>query len=203
MSVEEYNEYLADWKEKGFQTRWDYLKYYNFRDVIIMISPIDNLIAMFFKWGMDILSNITLASNAQCMKFKMLYDNYKRPKPLIRSNQPIIPYYSYDQKSRTIEYDSDEEEDVNEVAALFKNTFSKFFNKDELTKKENEVANELITLTILPEVYLPTLTNEEKQQLQKNYYVISNQWMIDKSRSCWGQDNYAKPRRDPIHNFRK
>jgi hypothetical protein len=33
--------------------------------------------------------------------------------------------------------------------------------------------------------------------------VISNQWMIDKSKSCWGEDNYAKPRRDPIHNFRK
>jgi hypothetical protein len=65
---------------------------------------------MFFKWGMDMLSNITLASNAQCMKFKMLYDNYKKKKPLIRSNQPIIPFYSYDQNSRTIEYDSDEEE---------------------------------------------------------------------------------------------
>jgi hypothetical protein len=70
------------------------------------------------------------------MKFKMLYDNYKRQKPFIRSNQHIIPFYSYDQKSRTIEYDSDEEEDVNEVAVLFKNTFSKYFNKDELRKKK-------------------------------------------------------------------
>jgi hypothetical protein len=92
------------------------------------------------------------------MKFKMLYDNYKRMKPLTLNNQPTIPFYSYDQKSRTIEYDSDEEEDVNEVAALFKNTFSKFFNKDELTKKENEVVNELITLTIRLELYLPILT---------------------------------------------
>jgi hypothetical protein len=65
-----------------------------------MISPIDNLITMFFKWGMDILSNTTLASNAQCIKFKMLYDKYKRTKLLIRSNQPIIQYPSYEIKKK-------------------------------------------------------------------------------------------------------
>jgi hypothetical protein len=72
----------------------------------------------------------------------MLYDNYKRTKPLIRSNQPIIPYPSYEQKSRTIEYDSEEEEDVNEIAKLFKNMFIKHFDKDELKKKEDEVVEE-------------------------------------------------------------
>jgi hypothetical protein len=46
ISDEEYKAYLEDWKEKGFQN-----------DVTIMISPIDNLIAMFFKWGMDMLSS--------------------------------------------------------------------------------------------------------------------------------------------------
>jgi hypothetical protein len=44
--------------------------------------------------------------------------------------------------------------------------------------------NELITLTIRPEVYLPVLTEEEKHQLQKKYYVISQKWIIDKSKSC-------------------
>jgi hypothetical protein len=105
-----------------------------------MISPIDSLIVMFFKWGMDMLSNITVASNAQCMKFKLLDDNFKRTKLLICSNQ---------------------------------------------------------------QVYLPVLTEEEKQQLERKHYVISQQWMIDKSRSCWGQDNYAKPRCDQSNNFRK
>jgi hypothetical protein len=89
-------------------------------NVMIMISPFDNLIAMFFKWGMDMLLNITLASNALCMKFKRLYNKYKKTKPLIRSNQPIIPYHSYKQKWRTIEYDSEEEEDVGEITKLFK-----------------------------------------------------------------------------------
>jgi hypothetical protein len=51
INLDEYKAYLVDWEEKGFQTRWDSLKYYNINDVIIMISPIDNLIAMFFKWG--------------------------------------------------------------------------------------------------------------------------------------------------------
>jgi hypothetical protein len=49
ISDEEYKAYLEDWKEKGFQTRWDYLKHYNINDVMIMISPIDNLIAMFLS----------------------------------------------------------------------------------------------------------------------------------------------------------
>jgi hypothetical protein len=49
ISEEEYKAHLEYWKEKGFQTRWDYLKHYNINDVMIMISPIDNLIAMFFK----------------------------------------------------------------------------------------------------------------------------------------------------------
>jgi hypothetical protein len=31
---EEFKAYLVDWKEKGFQMRWDYLKYYNVNDVI-------------------------------------------------------------------------------------------------------------------------------------------------------------------------
>jgi hypothetical protein len=203
ISEEEYKAYLVDWKEKGLQTRWDYLKYYNINDVMIMISPIDNLIPMFFKWGMDMLSNITLASNAQCMKFKILYNKYKRTKPLIRSNQPIIPYHSYEQKLRTIEYDSDEEEDMNEIAKLFKNTFIKHFDKDELKKKEDEVVEGFKWLNVHTEVYLPTVTDEEKEEVEKKYYMISKQWMIDKSRSCWGQDNYAKPKRNPSKNFRK
>jgi adenylate kinase family enzyme len=152
-----------------------------------MISPIDNLIAMFFKWGMDMLSNITLASKVQCMKSKMLYDNYKRTKPLIRSNHPIITYHSYEKKSRTIEYDSEEEEDVNEIAKLFKNTFIKHFDKDKLKKKEEEVAERLKSLNVQSEVYLPTLTDEEKEELEKKHYVISKQWMNDKSKSCWGR----------------
>jgi hypothetical protein len=52
-----------------FTNRWEYLKFYNINDVEIMISPIDNLIKMFFQWKEDMLVNITLTSIAQCMKW--------------------------------------------------------------------------------------------------------------------------------------
>jgi hypothetical protein len=44
----------------------------------IIISPIDNLIKMFFQWKLDMLGNITLVSIAQCMKFKLFYDHWVR-----------------------------------------------------------------------------------------------------------------------------
>jgi hypothetical protein len=90
ISDKDYEAYLVDWKEKMFTNRWEYLKFYNINDVKIMISPIDNLMKMFFKWKVDMLANITLASIAQCMKFKLLYDDWVRIHPLKRSNQPVI-----------------------------------------------------------------------------------------------------------------
>jgi hypothetical protein len=59
--------------------------YYYINDVKIMISPIDNLIKMFFQWKVDMLANIILASIAQSMKFKLLYDDWVRTHPLKRS----------------------------------------------------------------------------------------------------------------------
>jgi hypothetical protein len=92
MSAEENNAYLSGLEGERVENEWDCLKYYNIINVKIMISPIVNLIAVFFKWGIDMLPNITLAGNIQCMKFKMLYDNYKRMKLFIHSNQPVIPF---------------------------------------------------------------------------------------------------------------
>jgi hypothetical protein len=97
ISDKDYQTYLEDWKIKGFPNRWEYLKYYNINDVEIMISPIDKLINMFFKWKVDMLANITLAGIAQCMKFKLLYDDWVRTHPLKRSNQPVITsFHAYD-----------------------------------------------------------------------------------------------------------
>jgi hypothetical protein len=64
ISDKDYQIYLEDWKTKDFPNRWEYLKLYNINDVEIMISPIDNLIKMFFKWKVDMLANITLAGIA-------------------------------------------------------------------------------------------------------------------------------------------
>jgi hypothetical protein len=65
------------------------------------------------------LSDITLESNGQYMMFKMLYHNILNfiPKPRIYSYQPFIPFHSCNQKMKIIEYN---EEEVNEVARLFK-----------------------------------------------------------------------------------
>jgi hypothetical protein len=60
-----YEGYLVDWKEKGVPNRWDYLKFYNINNAKIMISQINNLINTFFKWKVDNLANITLASIPQ------------------------------------------------------------------------------------------------------------------------------------------
>jgi hypothetical protein len=65
-----------------FPNKWELLKFYNINDVKTMISPIDNLIKMFFQWKVDMLAGITLASIAQCMKFKLLYDDWVRTHPL-------------------------------------------------------------------------------------------------------------------------
>jgi hypothetical protein len=70
---------------------------------------------------------------------------------------------------------------VNEVVRLFKKTFIKHFDKEELKKKEDKLAKEFKSLNVQPEVYLPILTDEEKEELEKKHYVISKQWII---KSC-------------------
>jgi hypothetical protein len=43
------------------------------------------------------LANITLAGIAQCMKFKLLYEDWVRTHPLKRSNQPVITsFHTYE-----------------------------------------------------------------------------------------------------------
>jgi hypothetical protein len=64
---------------------------------------------------------------------------------------------------------------VNEIAKLFKNTFIKHFDKKEFKKKEDEVVKVFQSLTLPPEMYLHTLTKEEKEQLEKMDYAISKQ----------------------------
>jgi hypothetical protein len=117
-----------------------------------MISPIDNLKVMFFKWGMDMLSNITLPNNTKYMKFKMLYDRYKRTKPLILTNQPTIPNYPYEQRMKLIKYNKNDEEDTNEVVKLFRSMIIKHFDKNEFKKREDEVIKGFQSLTMQHEV---------------------------------------------------
>jgi hypothetical protein len=68
------------------------------------------------------------------------------------------------------------------LLSYLKKTFIKHFDKEELKKKEDEVVEGFKSLNVQPEVYPPTVTDEEKEELEKKDYVISKQWMIDKDR---------------------
>jgi hypothetical protein len=76
---------------------------------------------MFFQWKVDILANIT-PGIAQCMKFKLLYNDWVRTHPLKRSYQPVITsFHPYDNN----------------------NNYKKKRNKIEKEKKNNNnIANE-------------------------------------------------------------
>jgi hypothetical protein len=156
-----------------------------------MISPIDNLIKMFFKWKVDILANITLASIAQCMKFKLLYDDWVRTHPLKRSNQPVITsfntYYTNNFKKKygkivkernnnnennnnvaneyEIDLEDEDSEENDSKASIdfshFSNTFTKFFDQNLLQKQEKEIVENMEQLNIQPEIYLPPLSPEQ------------------------------------------
>jgi hypothetical protein len=69
-----YKIYLQE--SEKFATRWDYLEGYNIKDVEIMITPINNLMNMFQDLGMDMFHSISLSSNANAVKHKMLYEDF-------------------------------------------------------------------------------------------------------------------------------
>jgi hypothetical protein len=41
-----------------------------------MIKPINNMVKMFDELGMDMFSSISLSSNANAIKHKMMYDDF-------------------------------------------------------------------------------------------------------------------------------
>jgi hypothetical protein len=164
----DYQTYLEDWKTKGFPNRWEYLKYYNINAIEIMISPIYYLIKTFFQWKVDMFANITLASIAQYIKFKLLYDDLVRTHPLKRSSQPVIITFhgfqtgnSINKKKQKIEKekkkdnnntnnnnnvmeyeyiieDESSDEDDNTNLFDFSNTFSLYFKERQQSQEEKE-----------------------------------------------------------------
>jgi hypothetical protein len=73
ISDKDYGVYLND--AKNYKNRWDYLEFYNVKDVEVMITPIKNMIMMLHaKFGIDMFSFLSLSSNANAIKHKMLYE---------------------------------------------------------------------------------------------------------------------------------
>jgi hypothetical protein len=73
-SETEYKEYRDD--AENFETGWDYLKPYNIRDVEVMIKPTQSMKKMWADLGIDMFHCISLLSNANTLKHKMLYDDF-------------------------------------------------------------------------------------------------------------------------------
>jgi ribosome-interacting GTPase 1 len=176
-----------------------------------MISPIDNLIKMFFKWKVDMLANITLASIAQCMKFKLFYDDWVRTHPLKRSNQPVITSFNAfnnnnnNNKNKIVkennnnsfeidEYRDDveiSEEEDNGISIDFTSTFSKYFDSNELRNQEEEITLNFQKLNVESEVYISPLSPDELLHLTYNHFEITRSYMWSKTKSYYCQDKRA------------
>ncbi|KAA6359863.1 MAG: hypothetical protein EZS28_044610, partial [Streblomastix strix] len=74
MSDDDYLLYLSD--AQNYTTRWDYLQHYNELDTQIMIQPLDNLINWFYQYNVDMLSFMSLAANANAIKYAIVYKDF-------------------------------------------------------------------------------------------------------------------------------
>ncbi|KAA6379203.1 MAG: hypothetical protein EZS28_025270 [Streblomastix strix] len=75
LSEAKYQEYLI--AAAKYATRWDYLRYYNVQDTLIMLQPIDNLIRMMFKYKIDMLSMFSMSQCANAIKYSSAYDDFE------------------------------------------------------------------------------------------------------------------------------
>ncbi|KAA6375654.1 MAG: hypothetical protein EZS28_028820 [Streblomastix strix] len=71
---EDYEQYCND--STNFESRWEYLKHYNIRDVTCMINPINHLIQITWEEKVDMLGCISLAQIASQTKYKYCYDKF-------------------------------------------------------------------------------------------------------------------------------
>jgi hypothetical protein len=73
ISEEDYQKYVKDHISNKFATRWDYLEYYNKRDVEIMIKSISYFINFWAEHHINMLDFMILASCSQAAKYAFLY----------------------------------------------------------------------------------------------------------------------------------
>ncbi|KAA6391383.1 MAG: hypothetical protein EZS28_013093 [Streblomastix strix] len=74
ISNEDYEQYVNDFT--NFESRWEYLKHQNIRDVTCMINPINHLIQITWEEKVDMLGCISLAQIASQIKYKYCYDKF-------------------------------------------------------------------------------------------------------------------------------
>ncbi|KAA6404234.1 MAG: hypothetical protein EZS28_000254 [Streblomastix strix] len=74
ISDEDYEQYCND--SINFENRWEYLKYYNIRDVTCMINLINHLIQITWEEKVDMLGCMSLAQIACQIKYKYCYEKF-------------------------------------------------------------------------------------------------------------------------------
>lgn len=74
ISDEDYSIYVND--IINFDNHWEYLKFYNIKDVEGMISPINNLISNWAQYGIDLLKNYSLSACASKVKYALAYRDF-------------------------------------------------------------------------------------------------------------------------------
>ncbi|KAA6404421.1 MAG: hypothetical protein EZS28_000042 [Streblomastix strix] len=91
MSDDDYLLQLSD--AKNYTTRWDNLQLHNELDTQIMIQPLDNLINLFYQYNVDMLSFMSLAANANAIKYAIAYKTIgiiKSQDITYRTNKSIV-----------------------------------------------------------------------------------------------------------------
>jgi hypothetical protein len=74
ISDQDYEKYLST--ARKYPTRWEYLRAYNIRDAVCMLSPMDAIIEANWVYKVDTLSNYSLSSNASSIKYALAYQDF-------------------------------------------------------------------------------------------------------------------------------
>jgi hypothetical protein len=141
---------------------------------------------MFFKWKVDMFPNITLASIAQCMKFKLLYDDSVKTHSLKRSNPPVITLNNT--------FNNNRNKMVKENKNFNHNLETSEHGNDVDVSEEDELAYNFQKLSIQPEIYIPPLSLDELLQLTTNHFEITKSYMRSQTKTYYCQDKKCKSR---------
>ena len=147
ISDEDYSTYLQD--TKNYTNRLEYFIHYCDMDVMIMLDPIDSIIAETFEYKIDMLHNMSLSSNASMIRYSLAYEGFNPrdsyPEDTGKSDYILTKkawsykvkgYQEQDIKAKRDASNNVKEEDYDYFRELFKN--SKCYLCGEPFRKDNK-----------------------------------------------------------------
>ena len=143
----DYAVYLED--TKNYTNRLQYFIHYCDQDVMIMLDPIDSIIAETFEYKIDMLHNMSLSSNASMIRYSLAYESFNPRETYTEETGPsdyiltkkvwtykVNGYKDQDEKAKRSTKDNVKEEDFEYFRDLFKN--SKCYLCGEPFKRDNK-----------------------------------------------------------------